>query len=925
MTRPAWCFPVRNFLSVLGKPLNGIARGQQKPSGFSLAETIIALGVLGVVLIPILFLSSATFMDLIIKEREKLMVAHAGSQVLNRMALELSQTRRILPNSDSTNLYFSYYDPIRSETVKRGYRLSSNGLGGQQLQRLTYDEASSSWVAKRPYGRDDSEDIVIPNAAVFDYCTESDCTVTPENALAVKLVDWEFQKNQFIRQSDGTVTHVGTDVGEQLKYQLILPTDVTFYIASGTVGEFFVSDTPRELFAYYVGSGADLSLMSLSPSSGNLNYPNFASVNSAGVTTVLVSTSSPTGVNSTQMDPASGRVYFGDSANYYTWFNGNLSTLVSARNQPGKNSSVLNPASGRVFFGEQGTGNFYSWQNGTLSTLKTSVANLYGITIDPNTGRVFYGEDTAGGSGKIWTWQSGSPTTILNSVKFDGVNMVTDPNTGRLFFTNQNTPGVVYTWLNGTLSTVLGSLTNPGYASSISVVPSTGRVYFGDSTNFYSWLGGTLSTIVSETYPGSYSTAVDPLTGRVYFGVSGAGSGNFYTWEDGVLSTILTGRPQSGMTDITVDPNNGRVYFGEHNATGNYYTWANGTLSTLLTSKPYPGAIGSTTIDPATGRIFFAERAATGNIYTWSNGTLSTLVSSAALVNGSNMTIDSTTGRAFFTDDTHVYSWLNGTLSTLASTQNYPGYGGSLQYHPSTQHLFWGENGGGTSRFVVWSPNTSQTGTLLRANSSGTPSAQYYNLEATSDTYIASAQDSQGDLYLVNDTQDSVDRFRYNNATGKYTRISRMGWSSWASAVKAITIDQASSGLTLLARNKNTSAWEIEVYADRTIDGTPASPTLLSLPGGSTTPTGLAVNGRTGDYLVVDSTLNGTNINLFVLDGTDGTLEQTIVIDVSATNLSTSAVTETNFKIGFNDQENILYLLAPTTGYIYGLALPQYF
>jgi hypothetical protein len=186
-------------------------------------------------------------------------------------------------------------------------------------------------------------------------------------------------------------------------------------------------------------------------------------------------------------------------------------------------------------------------------------------------------------------------------------------------------------------------------------------------------------------------------------------------------------------------------------------------------------------------------------------------------------------------------------------------------------------------------------------------------------TYTAACQDIHGDIYLIESGNKTIDHYHYNMAASKYVLASQLNWSATSANVKAAAIDQSNSKISLL----NAQSKRIDIYPDRTASGTAPNPTTLSL-ASITNPTGLAINGRTGDYLVVDSTVSSNKITIYVLDSSTGSTKSTFTIDVSTANLSVNETTETNFKIQYDDQNNILYLIAPTIGRVSAIGMPQY-
>src|SRR5262249_16876530 len=128
---------------------------------------------------------------------------------------------------------------------------------------------------------------------------------------------------------------------------------------------------------------------------------------------------------------------------------------------------------------------------------------------------------------------------------------------------------------------------------------------------------------------------------------------------------------------------------------------------------------------------------------------------------------------------------------------------------------------------------------------------------------------------------------------------------------------------------------QIDIYTNRKATGTVSANSQLPLP--DSNPTGLATSGRTGNWFVVDSTVQATAPNKYVqlyifnnggtqLSGSPYKIYLgTAPTDTGATGLDTDATTETNFKLQYDTAKNILYLIAPNVGRVYAMTLPDYF
>ncbi len=912
----------------------------KKHLGFSLVETLIGIALLGF-LIPMLFFSYANFTGMMLAEREKIRVSHGGSQFLNRFAQELSQTRSLSKNSDASNVYFSYYDPIRDEVMKRGYRLAANGTGRKKLFQLVYNETSKTWNEVTPYSYALPEEISLPDSVEFDYCLASDCTVAPERAISVKLASWEFYRTNSNQASD-------------LKHQLQLP-DIQFYLASALTGDVLLSEEPRQLFSFVLedafGTGADGKMMVLGREGKELSLPRFTAPTGTGVTDVYTMASG----YSLQQDamvinPDNGRVTWGEkSGSSYavrTWKGGTRTDLETGTGS-GNMAMKLDPAIGRTYWGFIDSNCRYSNDGAAAAGVGAGPeCENDSMAIDSVNSRLYAPNDTSGESTSLYRFDGAVTTTDTGRDVGKGAILV-DAQRSRIFYGIRDTDDAAAPWdgqfivnTSGTPSTVLSTGKRPGYLSSI-LNPSTGRVFFGDYAGdgkFYTWAPGDgsateiLTTGVS--YPGLHSVAVHYATDRVYFG-SGT---NFYTWTSGGgLTTIhTTSGDYPGYFSTAVDQNTGRVFFGEYKASGNFYTWkpGDGAPTAIVTGRSYPGA-KSTVVDQNTGRVFFGEGSSSGRFYTWLNSTLTTLLNSAYFPGYEAVEVDKNTGRVYFGtsmtgSNTSLYSWYDSTLTNVVTATSAPG-GKGLQVDPTSGRV-WFDYGTTSERKVAYWSNYATTvsaSTVKKANAFGEPITQGTAIKYSADTYAASAQDLQGNLYLVNSTDKTVEKYAYDGSVGRYTKRSSFDWSGYAATVVAAAIDQSTNGITLLAQTAG-GQWQIQKYANRDTNGGIAAPTSFSLAAiGSPVmgnPTGMAINNRTGDYLIFDSgvAVDTVKRRLFVVDGASGGLEQTYLIDVSAANLSTNSTTETNFKVLYNEKDNVLYLTAPTLGNVYALSLSQF-
>lgn len=922
---------------------------KQSQAGSTLAETLISLGLMGVVLIPMLFLSSAYFLSQLLQIRQSVDSTHSAASFLNRFIEESALTQRILVGSpagvgfsDTNQLYFAYYDSVNQREERVGYRLTTSG-SNKILERLEYN--NGTWTVTSPYGHVRSADVLLPSTVQFKYCLDTACTGATDVSSGAR------QQAMIVRLDNtaggGTVGWTFTKGRQTFS---LYPIDVALSTTSGDNGV-LLSEQPKELFSFAgstsFGASPDLTRLSLTPSGDQFNYLGATAGASGVLSTVMPSTATDYGRGATKAAP-DGRVFFGApgvSSNLWSYKNNILSTLTpTAASDYGTQLSMVVGGDGRVMFGEQvNPSSMRTWKNGVLSTLVSGLINAgrQAVFVDSNN-RFYFAHNS--GSSQLWSWHE---STGLSTLLPSGVNNVAK-STGHVasdnrFFMGHGAGGAQYrTWKDGVLSTLLPStLSTPGYYSATATT-SDGRVFFGHyqypplPENFRTWRAGVLSTILPANIenPGAWSTKVRPSDNRVFFGNYDDDSdtpAQFYTWKDNILSSLLPTTALNPGHDSIEFASDGRVFFG---AGSRYLSWHNGVLSTLLpTNETLPGS--DNTAITSDDRVFFASFANPGKYWTWKAGVLSTLMpTTAGYQPGYDAHIMSSDGRFFWGEGNNATStpgnlrtWKDNVLSTLLpSTVLEPG---TSLVSPAAGSIFFCAKEAGSNCWY-WGSST-PTYNVTRSAVGGAITGQNMSLSfgSGSPTYVASFQDMVGDFYLADSSGLKLDRYTYDVSSSQYTLTTQFTMGAWGANVGAIAIDQASAGVAALDTNGD----DIYVYADRKATGTP-SPTQLDLAGLSTVPTnptGLTINGRTGDYLVIDSAVQSSGVNayirLFVIDDEGFTLSKILNIKVNDTNfLSVDARTETNFKVMYDDQKNLLYLTAPNLGTprVFALTLPDY-
>ncbi|MDX2084490.1 MAG: hypothetical protein SFZ03_03785, partial [Candidatus Melainabacteria bacterium] len=728
-----------------------------------------------------------------------------------------------------------------------------------------------------------------------------------------------------VRLSGWTFTNVTTTS------QLTLP-NVDMYLGTTTLGNVPLAEQARPRVSFATterfGSGASPRLLALSPGSGYLWGLDTYSSAVGGLTTIVSAAKNP-GEESVLVDATSGRVFFGEddlAGNYYTWHSSTgLSTLLVGKPVPGKRSAALT-SSGRLYVGcyEWGTScAFNTWTvSGGMQTIINSDQTPGRESLGIYQERAYFcGRTTS--SGRFFTWE---PATGLSTITWGDKpgwkSAIVSAATGRVSLgAHGHSP--FWTWKPGeSLITIDIDAVKPGNDFARGINAKTDDVYATADDQVLFWQAtGALSTVIHAAGGLELDAFVShPTSGLSFFGTT---DDRFMRHDPatGLITTLRSGMPDVGRYGaIGIDTANNRVYWGD---TTSFYTWdqANGVFSQILSGSVIPGQY-STYVDANTGRVFFSENKNPGNFYAWHPSTgLQTLVSGRNTPGLAAMAFDTLNGRMFFGENNeggNIYVWdpTNG-LSTVLTGYHKPGVGRAIAYHAGTGILYFGESQSATGNFYAYK-TTPSTVNMRRALPNGLPN-QGVTIDYHSGAYQALAQDIAGDLYFVDGVSRTVDRYRYQSGTQKYSRIGQSNWSGGATTVGAIAIDQSSSGMALLdVGNK-----QIDVYASRTATGAVTPSSSISL-ASLTSPTGLSMNGRNGDYLVLDAAVQSSTYVRLMVYSSGGTWKQTIPIDVRASNLGTNETGALEFKIQYDDQANVLYLVSVTSGRVYSIALPQY-
>lgn len=932
---------------------------QKAPRGFSLVETLVGIGLLGIVLVPMLLMSSAYFLQQLSKTRQSMEVSHNTAQFLNRFMEELYQTPRII-SASSSEITFSYFDAVAQRETKIGYRLtpdpdSSNLI----LERLQYNTASKTWDAISPYSETDSHNILLPPGTTFTYCQDTATPCTPassaQEALLVRLTGWTFQ-NRSNTQS------------------LPLP-DLDIYLSASasTSDGAILSETPKELYminaASAFGGDADLRLFGISSYTGQLT----AMSTTPGITTIISNVPDIGTAATIEVDPITGRIFLarGESrSNVWTWHSATgLSTIftggVSARGrfkrrpdtEYGWNDDPFRLTNdGTLIMAERdstGTGAdaSWAWKDGVLSTIvnNTNAAGHgwgyrhLGIGSD---GRVYitpiYGEE-------LWTWKNGVQTYI-GLMDDPEIDELAPAGTDRFFWRSGKK---IYRWTApNTVDTVF---TTGGTATQNNIrefyARVDGRLFYttcdvdgsGNCTGNYrtcTWKDGTETVIANqELWP---TLSADELDGTYlpggqyqFFNMWGA----IWRWSEAEgLVTMSTSA--DGFSEM-LHNGNGRLVMVSH-ADDNVTTWKADTGVTVVPG----GTIGASWYkNPVafvgnTDVFYFGKN--NGRIYRWEPpNTLTTVTTGFTVSNAARygrIAADST-GRVYFSGGssdentnsvvTSVWTWHPDTgMSTILS--NIATFAYSFKSHPHGGVYFCGKVSGSDNCYY-WAKNLGGLN-LQRATDTGAPSqGKSYTFNFQGSNYTSLAETSDGNFFFLDSSAKTIEYYTGtsdSNGNKTYSRQSYFSWGGHASTVGAIAINEGTTSIALL----DTGNKQVDVYANRLATGSP-TPSSFSVAGQATLPTGLVQSNYTGNYLVLDSnvlTSAGRKYVQLHIYSSAGTYLRTypIYVDLKGVGkpdgLSADASSETNFKIALESRRNILYLLSPSLNKIFALSMPEY-
>ncbi len=908
--------------------------------GTGLIEALLALTLMGVVLIPLMFLSSTWFNNQLLSSRQNLQLTHNATYFMNQLITELSNTQTILPTSDSTHLYFVYYDPMQETTVKRGYQLTTPPVGGfQYLEKLNYNDSTSTWTNVSPYATADSIDLLLPTNTQFQYCIASNCTLSsPSNAMIFKISNWTFTLSNTPKSiSIGNLT---LPIGSRLRSNTRLGLEATqlFTFASSIFNSI---STAKDDGSFFLGADGR-SLFELSSTTG---YPD----TSVGLTTIATSTdSSLIGQNATAIRP-DGRIFFGSSSGkkMYTWASSTgLSTIYSGSNGdgPGESSSLLiSPNNVAVFMDK--TGYIHTWDetNGRkdyaglgedMTAPRQALMDSAGWAyFAGNNSNRLYALNTTLTNPSTQADVAGQFSPGYNNAGAGGIGIASDAADGgdSVYFISRKDSGSpynkVFRWKlrgNNALSTLETNNTN---AISSNLVYNNGYLYYG-LTNLGMRVyntGSGLSTLVNTGDTPTYilndnSGWVYMMSAAYVYAVKEDGSGTQYK---------LGGVGGPFSSPMLAGDGNGRVYFADATK---LYIWngavavPNANASTLYTGTPK----GKLYVDPYSGNLFFNN---SNKFYTYNpTSGVSTLLTSS----GTPMAyfFSDNSGRVYFADTTKLMTWKSGegayTIRSSSNIGNNNAIAASYDPIAGISRIFFGINN--TSPYYAWADPIVRT--VYKLSSTGSPTNTPGRMKTPTYSSYRVQQDVNGDLYTSSRSSQIFERWRYNRVNGYYSLVSSIDDTSatyFSAAPDDIALDKSGTALYGLQTSKK-YVYKIE---DRTCNGllkactgTPATlydlNTLSSVP---SNPTSITVNSRTGDLIILDASQPAgvayTAVKLYVAYTKPGT--NTIALKASynlnLANLSPTTATY-QYLIRYNDRDNILYLMDLTQSQVYAISLP---
>lgn len=269
-------------------------------------------------------------------------------------------------------------------------------------------------------------------------------------------------------------------------------------------------------------------------------------------------------------------------------------------------SSTTSSQSSQIFSGYVNQTLFLN--NGTIVSgnvisdvgVANSAVNFEGLAVDTLNGHIAVVGDS------LWIID-GTTGLPIRQVAAGGFGVAFDPENGNFYVAGGNALGATVTIVNGSTSTIIGTISIPGskYSFEAHIVfnPSNGYLYaVGYSSNVTVINGATNSFVTNIPIGGSsYGIAVDTQSGNVYVSESNPDSVAVINGTSNTLvdTIALSVQPLA----ISYDSSSDYIYVGTSNNVSLINTHSNTVTSEISLGVKYGSTFGLA-VDPASGNIY---------------------------------------------------------------------------------------------------------------------------------------------------------------------------------------------------------------------------------------------------------------------------------------------------------------------------------
>lgn len=944
-------------------------------TGLSLIETVITMGLVGIVIIPMLLFSATAINKQIASARENITLSHNVGFMLNRLLTELSYATHIEPDSSSTKLKFAYYDPVIEEERFVEYRLQNNYTGQRCLYRNEWNVLGSA-VTSQLYLTKDWTEIELTGAPEFLYDILDDrqgrfigvsasSTIPP----AIILSNFNFRD---IAEPSRTISL--TEFGLS-NFPKGTPEEGIAIITGSNVNngmlisQSYAATPPRVLreqtqLEAFGDSSVDLNTVALNPDNGNmLAIPTPVQNNS----TIIMAADNLmyAGYTGILVDKLRDRYYFAEyqgpfNAKLFQWDakTKSLLTILNNGNHPGDGKNFhLSEKSGRIFFSNGFK--VQSWIPNILTTINccnTQMAQNGNSAFSPKNGYYIYGtyKNTWRGGLRSWSTTSGYSTILLpdpGPVGYMFNNFIANDLTDHVFiaqkFDASLTPvGGPWTVRRYT-ATGMTTLLDDGYDGTS--VLAIDRLSDGVVINSKDSIGGNNLVYHTGALSGGLTTLMydspEPFQASVLSNeynrptiIYGA-EDQVYRWTPGDPSpTLLINQINHTLLKPEVDQHNKRVFLQMFNNNSiTTWVWSKTNGATTITSSWQYGIIqdgmNSRTflIEPTSGAAIFYTKSLAPFHSAWMlwqpNGTLTTLLSNNTSQSHVGGCVDHVKRRVAFSNKKNFYTWSsNDGLQSWYSTASGKDID-RMACNPHNGDVLAVETG--VNAFTVWQPPASFTTNTAYAS---TPYG--YVLDPIemqfkhSLTAIGSTMDLKGNVYTL-DNAGYITRFS-SEGTDTIKAIATRAYVEKARIYVGvncgdIALDTDTNTL-YIADSCNNRVLRINGNISKMPDGTSPSTTLIldhnNLPATNTI-TSIAYSPRSRTLLICDSYVNSQQIRIYGWSLVSNSLQYNVSINVSDLK-GVDGTGVNDYKIEYDDKNNLLYLLSPTLNRVFLLMFSRY-